>query len=105
MNNTDKAAQAVDTDMVRDIAALSRIKLDDSQLEPLSRQFAGILGYFDKLQQLDTENVEPMAHAVEIHNVLAGDVPSPSLSAEEALANAPQRSGDFFTVPRVIGES
>ncbi len=63
-----------------------------------------ILTYFDKLGELDTDNVEPMAHAVEMQNVLADDVPGESLPTAKALANAPQRDGDFFSVPKVIGD-
>jgi len=95
----------VNADMVRHIALLSRIELPDDQLQPLGRRLAGILEYFDKLQELDTEAVEPMAHAVELHNVLADDRRQLSLSADQALANAPARAGDYFKVPKVIGDS
>jgi aspartyl/glutamyl-tRNA(Asn/Gln) amidotransferase C subunit len=96
---------AVNPDLVRHIARLSRIELTESQMAAFSRQLASILVYFDKLKELDTANVEPMAHAVERTNVLADDVPRPSLTPEQALANAPQRDGDFFKVPKVIEES
>ncbi len=52
-----------------------------------------------------SNGVEPMAHAVGTHNVLADDVPADSLSPDQALANAPARDGDFFKVPKVIGDS
>ncbi len=96
---------AVSPDLVRHIARLSRIELSEPQMAALGRQLASILAYFDKLKELDTANVEPMAHAVELTNVLADDVPRPSLTPEQALANAPQRDGDFFKVPKVIEES
>ena len=96
---------AIDADLVRHIGVLSRMRLSEEQIRTLSRELAGILGYFDKLQELDTEHVEPMAHAVEIHNVLAEDAPSRSLSPGQALANAPARDGDLFRVPKVIGDS
>jgi len=95
----------IDLDLVRHIGRLSRIELTDEELHTFSRQLGEIIGYFDKLQELDTENIEPMAHAVELQNVLAEDVPSPSLTPDEALANAPHRDGDYFMVPKVIGES
>ncbi|MHC4295457.1 MAG: Asp-tRNA(Asn)/Glu-tRNA(Gln) amidotransferase subunit GatC [Planctomycetota bacterium] len=98
-------SKAIDIDLVRHIGKLSRIELTDEQVETFSRQLGGILDYFDKLQQLDTENVAPMPHAVEIHNVLADDSPAESLPPADALANAPQRDGDFFKVPKVIGDS
>jgi aspartyl-tRNA(Asn)/glutamyl-tRNA(Gln) amidotransferase subunit C len=98
-------AEKITADLVRHIGRLSRIELTDQQVQTFGRQLAGILEYFDKLQELDTSQVQPMAHAVEIQNVLADDEPRPSLSAQQALANAPQRDGDFFRVPKVIGDS
>ena len=98
-------AETIDLDMARHIGRLSRIELTDQEVETFSAQLASILGYFDKLQELDTENVEPMAHAVELHNVLADDELADSLTPGEALANAPARDGDFFKVPKVIGDS
>lgn len=96
--------ERIDTEKVRHVALLSRIELTDDEIEAFSRQLADILAHFDKLQELDTEGVEPMAHAVELQNVLAEDTPGQSLRPEQALANAPQRDGDFFKVPKVLGE-
>ncbi|HDY65494.1 MAG TPA: Asp-tRNA(Asn)/Glu-tRNA(Gln) amidotransferase subunit GatC [Phycisphaerae bacterium] len=95
----------IDVDMVRHIGKLSRIELTDEEVPKFARQLGDVLGHFGKLRELDTEGVEPMAHAVELNNVLGDDVPGESLSPEEALANAPQRDGDFFKVPKVIGDS
>ncbi len=98
-------AKTIDLELVRHIGKLSRITLSEEQVRTLSVQLGSILGYFDKLQELDTSNVEPMAHAVEVHNVMAEDSPQASLTPQQALANAPQRDGDFFKVPKVIGDS
>ena len=98
-------SKAIDEALVRHIGKLSRIELTDEQVRTFGRQLASILEYFDKLQQLDTEGVEPMAHAVALHNVLADDAPVEGLTPQQALANAPQRDGDFFMVPKVIGDS
>ena len=98
-------SKTIDLDAVRHIGKLARIELTDEQVETFAVQLGGILEYFDKLQELDTEGVEPMAHAVELHNVLADDVAAESLAPDQALANAPQRDGDFFKVPKVIGDS
>lgn len=98
-------SRTIDLDLVRRIGKLSRIQLTDEEVATFSGQLGAILDCFDKLQELDTTDVEPMAHAVEIHNVLADDAPGESLSPEAALANAPQRDGDFFRVPKVIGDS
>lgn len=94
----------IDESMVRHIGKLSRIELTDEQVQTFARQLGDVLEYFDKLQQLDTENVAPMAHAVELTNVLADDTPREGLSTEQALTNAPQRQGEFFRVPKVLGE-
>ncbi|MFB3893517.1 MAG: Asp-tRNA(Asn)/Glu-tRNA(Gln) amidotransferase subunit GatC [Phycisphaerae bacterium] len=98
-------AGAIDEKLVRHIGKLSRIELSDEQVRMFAGQLAGILAYVDKLQELDTTGVEPMAHAVELSNVLAEDSPGASLSPEQALANAPQRDGNFFKVPKVIDDS
>lgn len=98
-------SKSIDLQLVRHIGKLSRIELSEQQVETFSRQLASILDYFDKLKELDTATVEPMAHAVEIHNVFADDAVQPSLTPEAALANAPQRDGNFFKVPKVIGDS
>ncbi len=95
----------IDSDLVRHIGKLSRIELTDIQVTTFSRQLADILSYFNKLQELDTDNIEPMAHAADLINVLAEDIPQPSLSTDQALANAPARDGDFFKVPKVIGDT
>ncbi len=99
----------IDANLVRHIGKLSRIELTDAEVDALGCQMADILEYFDKLQELDTQNVEPMAHAVELSNVLADDTPRDDedhdgLTVEQALANAPAREGDFFKVPKVLGE-
>ncbi len=98
-------AENIDTKKVQHIGKLSRIELTDKQREMFCRQLEQILGHFDKLQELDTETVEPMPHAVELHNVFSDDTLRASLSADQALENAPQREGDFFKVPKVIGDS
>ena len=98
-------SQAIDEHLVRHIGKLSRIELSDEQVQTFCRQLADILEYFGKLRQLDTEGVEPMAHAAELDNVLAEDEPAAGLTPAEALANAPDRDGDFFKVPKVIGDS
>ena len=95
----------MDKELIRHIALLARIEMTDEQADTLGRQFAEIVAYVDKLSELDTDGVEPMAHALDVRNVLAEDAPGESLSAEQALANAPARDGDFFKVPKVIGDS
>jgi aspartyl-tRNA(Asn)/glutamyl-tRNA(Gln) amidotransferase subunit C len=98
-------AHRIDEKAVRHVALLGRIELTDEQVAVFGRQLADIVAYVDKLQELDTTGVEPMAHALPIHNVLAEDIEQPCLTPEQALANAPQRQGDLYKVPKVIGES
>ncbi|MFP4052590.1 MAG: Asp-tRNA(Asn)/Glu-tRNA(Gln) amidotransferase subunit GatC [Phycisphaerae bacterium] len=98
-------SQPIETDLVRRIGKLSRVELTDAEVQTFAGQLGDILTYFDKLQQLDTENIAPLVHPVELSNVLAPDELGESLTPEQALANAPDRDGDFFKVPKVIGDS
>ncbi|MCE5276560.1 MAG: Asp-tRNA(Asn)/Glu-tRNA(Gln) amidotransferase subunit GatC [Planctomycetaceae bacterium] len=95
----------VDEALVRHIGVLARVELTDPEVESHAAQLGAILEYFDKLNELPTDGVEPMVHAMELSNVLADDTPEPSLTSEQALQNAPARDGDYFKVPKVIGES
>lgn len=95
----------IDLDLVRHIGRLSRIELTEDEVRMFKDQLAAILTYVDKLGELDTEGVEPMAHALELINVFGDDEVGESLAPDAALANAPQRDGNFFKVPKVIGDS
>ena len=90
-------------DDVRDVAMLARLALDEERLKRLTVQLEPILGYIAKLNEVDTTGVEPMAHALPLHNVLREDVVEPSLPLEKVLQNAPETDGPFFKVPKVIG--
>jgi len=90
---------------IQHIALISRIELTEEQISHFGKQFADILAYVDKLKELDTQGVEPMAHALDISNVLTDDQVGESLPVEKALANAPARIGNFYKVPKVIGDS
>ena len=70
----------------------------------MTGQLGEILGYIGLLSELDTENVEPMAHSLDLLNVLRQDVAQPGLDREAALANAPQSDGECYLVPAVLGE-
>ena len=87
---------------VEHVARLARLALTDAELEKMREQLNGILAYIEKLNALDTENVEPTSHAVPMVNVMRDDAPGPCLPRDEALANAPDRAGEFFRVPRII---
>jgi aspartyl-tRNA(Asn)/glutamyl-tRNA(Gln) amidotransferase subunit C len=86
-------------DEVRWVAHLARLELSDTELADLTRQLGAILDYVQQLQQVDTTGVEPLAHPLPIQNVFRDDEPRPSLPVDAALANAPQRQGDFYRVP------
>ena len=90
-------SRTIDADLVRHIGKLSRIELTDEQVETFRHQLADILAYFGKLQELDTEGVEPMAHAVELHNVLADDEPGERFWVDKAAAIARQTTEKLFT--------
>ena len=87
---------------VEHVARLARLALTDDELERMREQLNGILAYIDKLNRLDTEGVEPTSHAVPMLNVMRDDATGPCLPRDEALANAPDRAGEFFRVPRII---
>lgn len=87
---------------VERVALLARLDLDDAQLEELTPQLAGIVAYVDSLADVDTEGVKPMAHAVELTNVLRADEVRPGLPHEAALANAPRKDSVGFKVPAVL---
>jgi aspartyl-tRNA(Asn)/glutamyl-tRNA(Gln) amidotransferase subunit C len=94
-------------DQVRWVAHLARLELSDAELETMTRQLSSIVDYVDQIQRLDTANVEPLAHALPVHNVFREDELVPSLPVDEALANAPDRRRDsrgehFYGVPAVL---
>jgi aspartyl-tRNA(Asn)/glutamyl-tRNA(Gln) amidotransferase subunit C len=87
---------------VEHIAELARLTFNDTELESFTHQLNQILDYMEKLNELDTENVEPLSHPVEGNNVFRGDELKPSVPTEEALKNAPDKDEQFFKVPKVI---
>jgi aspartyl-tRNA(Asn)/glutamyl-tRNA(Gln) amidotransferase subunit C len=95
-------ASRIERREVEHVARLARLELSPDETEPLRAQLDRILGYIDKLRQLPVEGVPPTSHALPIVNVMREDAPRPSLPAEAMLANAPDRSGDFFRVPRIL---
>ena len=89
-------------EQVRWVAHLARLELSPEDLEKMARQLSSIVDYVAQLQQVNTDGVEPLAHAVELQNVFRPDEPASSLPIDQALANAPQRRGDFYAVPPVL---
>lgn len=97
------AQPKITLDQVRHVAKLSRLALSEQELQTLTPQLESILAYVAKLGELDVTNVEPMAHAIDLHNVLRDDVVEEPLPLEAVLRNAPESDGPFFKVPKVIG--
>lgn len=89
-------------DEVRKVAELARLDLAEPDLARLAPQLSAILDYVDQLQKLPTAGVDPLAHPLPIENAFRDDVPAASLSVDEALANAPNRIGNYFAVPAVF---
>ena len=87
---------------VKYTAHLARLALTPDEEKKLSAQLGGILGYIEKLRELDVTNVEPTAHAVPLVNVTRVDEIRPSLPHEEALRNAPRQSNGLFIVPKIV---
>jgi aspartyl-tRNA(Asn)/glutamyl-tRNA(Gln) amidotransferase subunit C len=84
---------------------LARIALEPGDEEFYADQLSGILRHIDRLQQLDTDHIAPTAQVVEVTNTLRDDVPRPSLTQEEALANAPAAVDGYFRVPSIQEDS
>lgn len=92
----------VTIDDVKYIANLAKLKFDEKELESFTNQFNEILSYFEKLNELNTKNVEPLSHPIQQENVFREDKVIQSIDREEALKNAPERDEEFFKVPKVI---
>jgi aspartyl-tRNA(Asn)/glutamyl-tRNA(Gln) amidotransferase subunit C len=89
---------------VEKVALLARLQLTPAELDTMTGQLAQIVEYVDLLGAVNTDDVAPMAHAVELTNVFAADVVEPSLPREQALAAAPRHNDRGYLVPAVLGE-
>jgi aspartyl-tRNA(Asn)/glutamyl-tRNA(Gln) amidotransferase subunit C len=88
---------------VEHVAHLARLGLTADELACLEGELNHILDQYAILAGLDTEAIPPTAQVIELENILRADAAGPSLTVEEALANAPEREGDFIVVPAIIG--
>jgi aspartyl-tRNA(Asn)/glutamyl-tRNA(Gln) amidotransferase subunit C len=89
---------------VERVSLLARLELTEAELTAMTEQLGQVVGYMDLLAELDTEDVEPMAHAVEMMNVFRSDEVRASHDRLEMLARAPHADGEFYLVPAVLGE-
>jgi aspartyl-tRNA(Asn)/glutamyl-tRNA(Gln) amidotransferase subunit C len=94
----------IDEGQVRKVAKLSRLELSEEEVQEFAGQLSAILDYVERMNQLDTSNVEPLAHCLPISNVFREDVVKESLGTQKSLANAPETDGAFFKVPKILEE-
>lgn len=90
---------------VEKVALLARLRLSDAELQTMTSQMGNILGYIELLDELDTDGVEPMAHALDVHDIFRDDAVQESLPRECALANAPDTDDECYRVPAVLGDN
>jgi aspartyl-tRNA(Asn)/glutamyl-tRNA(Gln) amidotransferase subunit C len=93
---------AVSKEEVKYIAKLARLNFREDELEEFTKQFNGILSYMDTLNEVNTDDIEPLSHPVEGANVMRPDVQVKGSDIENALKNAPETDGTFFLVPKII---
>ncbi|MFL5810007.1 MAG: Asp-tRNA(Asn)/Glu-tRNA(Gln) amidotransferase subunit GatC [Flavisolibacter sp.] len=92
----------VDDALIDKLSRLSMLRFNDKEREQIKTDLERMIGFVDKLKELDTKGVEPLLHMSEHVNVLREDIPGNMLSREEALKNAPNNDGIYFKVPKVI---
>ncbi|MCS6988730.1 MAG: Asp-tRNA(Asn)/Glu-tRNA(Gln) amidotransferase subunit GatC [Chloroherpetonaceae bacterium] len=85
------------------IAVLARLSFSEEEKQAMTQDLNQILNYVEKLNELDTTNVEPLANVSDRNNALRDDVVKPSIATADALRNAPDFQDRFFKVPKVIG--
>ena len=93
---------SVTLDDLEKIAQLARLKLKEGDKEKFLDQVNQILKYVEKLNEVDTQGVEPLSHSMDLVNVMREDIEKQSLSQKDALANAPLKNDKFFRVPKVV---
>ncbi len=93
---------SLDHATVRRIASLARIRVEPHEIEPLCQDLNGILGWIEQLNEVDVSGVAPLTGAVNMAMAMRADVVSDGGYADKILANAPERIGDFYVVPKVV---
>ena len=95
----------IDEAAVRDVAMLSRLDLSDAEIEKFGGNLNDIVTYIEKLNELDVDDVEPLAHCLPVHNVFRADVVKEPIGVEKVLANAPARHEGYFKVPKILDDA
>jgi aspartyl-tRNA(Asn)/glutamyl-tRNA(Gln) amidotransferase subunit C len=98
------AASSLTLQEARHVAKLARLRVDDAALEVFRSQLASILGYMEKLNELDVSGVEPVAHPTALTNRLDDDVPTAAMPLADLLRNAPATEDRYLAVPKVLGD-
>ncbi len=93
---------SVDSDTVRRIAHLARIRLEEDRIEPMREELNTILAFVEQLDEVDTQDVEPMTSVVATKMRLRADVVTDGSISQDVIANAPASEDGFFMVPRVV---
>ncbi|MEM3585763.1 MAG: Asp-tRNA(Asn)/Glu-tRNA(Gln) amidotransferase subunit GatC [Candidatus Jordarchaeaceae archaeon] len=92
----------ISKEQVEHVAWLAKIKLTEDEMNTFTKQLNEILNFFKKIDEIDTSNIAPTFHVLDLVNVLRDDVVEPSLSIEDALKNAPQKEDSFIKAPRIL---
>jgi aspartyl-tRNA(Asn)/glutamyl-tRNA(Gln) amidotransferase subunit C len=92
----------ISDELVQHIAHLARLEFEGDDLNQIKGDMSKIIGFMDKLSELDTENVEPLIFMTDQVNVLREDKSERKLTSEDALKNAPKRDSDYFRIPKVL---
>jgi aspartyl-tRNA(Asn)/glutamyl-tRNA(Gln) amidotransferase subunit C len=98
-------ANTIDIKTVDEIAHLARLEFNDEAKKGILTDLNRMLAFVDKLNELDTENVEPLIYMTDERNVLRKDEPEETLTQKEALKNAPKKDSDYFKAPKVIEQN
>ena len=94
----------ISAEQVKHVANLARLAITEEETEKFTKQLDAIITFAEQLNELDTENVEPTSHVLEMKNVVREDSPKPGLPREEVLKNAPEHQNGQIKVPAILGE-
>ena len=92
----------IDKDTIEKIAHLSRLELKNNDVDKMQNDLSNILNWIDKLNELNTDNIEPLVSMSENHNIMRDDVVKEHISHNDALKNAPKKDSDYIRVPKVL---
>jgi aspartyl/glutamyl-tRNA(Asn/Gln) amidotransferase C subunit len=97
-----ESAEKISLVEVRHVARLARLALREEEIKEFQKDLNSILGYMDTLRELDTGEIEPMSHVLDMKNIWRGDEPADTAESEPILNNAPERQEDYFKVPKIL---